>query len=238
MNAWIGLKAVYDKEMLTYFRSPIAYFVIAVFLLGTGYFFTYNIFLTGLGTMDQTLQNMGILLITLSPVLTMRLFSAEYNGRTMELLMTLPLRTWQVVLGKYLGAVTMLLLMTAASCINLIPLYLYGNPQTLNIVAGYIGFFLLGMACIGVGQFFSALTENQIVAALITIPTLLAFWFVGHLQSLQSSVLLRDLFAHLSFSLHYADFIRGLLRSEAIAYFLIVAAIALTLNTSYLQWRR
>lgn len=238
MNAWIGLKAVYDKEMLTYFRSPIAYFVIAVFLLGTGYFFTYNIFLTGLGTMDQTLQNMGILLITLSPVLTMRLFSAEYNGRTMELLMTLPLRTWQVVLGKYFGAVTMLFLMTGASCINLIPLYLYGNPQTLNIVAGYIGFLLLGMSCIAIGQFFSALTENQIVAALITIPTLLGFWFVGHLQSLQSSVLLRDLFSHLSFSLHYADFIHGLLRSEAIAYFLVVSAIALTLNNSYLQWRR
>ena len=214
MNAWIGLKAVYDKEMLTYFRSPIAYFVIAVFLLGTGYFFTYNIFLTGVGTMDQTLQNMGILLITLSPVLTMRLFSAEYNGRTMELLMT------------------------AASCINLIPLYLYGNPQTLNIVAGYIGFILLGMACIGIGQFFSALTENQIVAALITIPTLLGFWFVGHLQSLQSSLLLRDLFSHLSFALHYADFIHGLLRSEAITYFLVVAAIALTLNNSYLQCRR
>ncbi len=238
MNAWIGLKAVYDKEMLTYFRSPIAYFVIAVFLLGTGYFFTYNIFLTGVGTMDQTLQNMGILLITLSPVLTMRLFSAEYNGRTMELLMTLPLRTWQVVLGKYLGAVSMLVLMTAASCINLIPLYLYGNPQTLNILAGYIGFILLGMACISIGQFFSALTENQIVAALITIPTLLGFWFVGHLQSLQSSLLLRDLFAHLSFSLHYADFIHGLLRSEAIVYFLVVSAIALTLNNSYLQWRR
>ena len=238
MNAWIGLKAVYDKEMLTYFRSPIAYFVIAVFLLGTGYFFTYNIFLTGVGTMDQTLQNMGILLITLSPVLTMRLFSAEYNGRTMELLLTLPLRTWQVVLGKYLGAVSMLVLMTAASCINLIPLYLYGNPQTLNILAGYIGFILLGMACISIGQFFSALTENQIVAALITIPTLLGFWFVGHLQSLQSSLLLRDLFAHLSFSLHYADFIHGLLRSEAIVYFLVVSAIALTLNNSYLQWRR
>lgn len=238
MNAWNGVAAVYSKEIQTYFRSPIAYFVIAVFLLGTGYFFTYNIFLTGVGTMDQTLQNMGILLITLSPVLTMRLFSGEYTGRTMELLMTLPLRTWQVVVGKYLGAVTMLVLMTAASAINLIPLYLYGSPHTGNIVAGYIGFLLLGMACIGIGQLFSALTENQIVAALITIPVLLLFWFIGHLQGLQSSVLLRDLFAHLSFSEHYADFIHGLLRSEAITFFLVVAASALTLNTSWLQWRR
>lgn len=238
MNALTGLRAIYVKEMLSYFRSPIAYFVIAVFLLGTGYFFTYNIFLTGVGTMDSTLQNMGILLLIIAPVLTMRIFSAEYNARTMELLMTLPLDTWQVVVGKYLGAVSIFLLMTAATCINLIPLYLYGTPQTLNIVAGYIGFILLGMTCIAIGQFFSALTENQIVAALITIPVLLGFWFVGHLQTLQSSLLMRDLVAHLSFALHFADFIRGLLRSEGVLYFGAVIATALTLNTSYLQLRR
>ncbi|MEK0429051.1 MAG: hypothetical protein RL001_1578 [Pseudomonadota bacterium] len=238
MNALTGLRAIYVKEMLSYFRSPIAYFVIAVFLLGTGYFFTYNIFLTGVGTMDSTLQNMGILLLIIAPVLTMRIFSAEYNARTMELLMTLPLETWQVVLGKYLGAVSIFLLMTAATCINLVPLYLYGTPQTLNILSGYIGFILLGMTCIAIGQFFSALTENQIVAALITIPVLLGFWFVGHLQQLQSSMMLRDLVAHLSFALHFADFIRGLLRSEGVIFFAAMIAGALTLNTSYLQLRR
>ena len=238
LNMLTGLRAVYSKEILTYFRSPIAYFVIAVFLLGTGFFFTYNIFLTSVGTMDQTFQDMGILIIVLVPVLTMRLFSGEYSGRTMELLVTLPLRNGQIVVGKYLGAVSMLLMMTATSCINLIPLYLYDNPQTPNIMAGFIGFILLGMACIAIGQFFSALTENQIVAALITIPVLLAFWFVGHLQSLQSSILLRDLFSHISFALHYSDFIQGLLRSEAVVFFLGVSAIALTLNSSYLQWRR
>ena len=238
MNALTGLRAIYMKEMLSYFRSPIAYFVIAVFLLGTGYFFTYNIFLTGVGTMDSTLQNMGILLLIIAPVLTMRIFSGEYNARTMELLMTLPIDTWQVVVGKYLGAVSIFLLMTAATCINLVPLYLYGSPQTLNIISGYVGFILLGMTCIAIGQFFSALTENQIVAALLTIPVLLGFWFVGHLQQLQSSIMLRDLVAHLSFALHFADFIRGLLRSEGVIFFMAVIAASLTLNTSYLQLRR
>lgn len=233
-----GLLAVYRKEVQIYFRSPIAYFVIAVFLLGTGYFFIYNIFLTGVGTMNETFQNMGILVITLMPVITMRLFSGEYTGRTMELLMTLPLKPWQIVLGKYLGAVTILALMTFATGINLVPLYLYGNPETSNILAGYIGFLLLGMACLAIGQFFSALTQNQIVAALVTVPVLLGFWFIGHLQSFQGSTALRELFAYLSFSLHFGDFIRGLIRSEAIAFFLVVSAIALTLNTSYLQWRR
>ncbi len=230
--------AIYQKELATYFRSPIAYFVVAVFLLGTGYFFIYNIFLTGVGTMDETFQNMGILLLTLMPVMTMRLFSGEYSGRTIELLMTLPLTPWQIVIGKYLGAVTMLLLMTVATGINLIPLYLYGNPETSTILSGYLGFILLGMACLAVGQFFSALTQNQIVAALITIPVLLGFWFVGHLQSFQASVVLRGLFGYLSFALHFGDFIRGLVRSEAVIFYLVVSAIALTLNTSYLKWQR
>jgi ABC-2 type transport system permease protein len=233
-----GVLAIYWKELLSYFRSPIAYFVVAVFLLGTGYFFVYNIFMTGIGTMDETLRNMGILLVTLTPVVTMRLFSGEYSGRTMELLMTLPLKPWQIVLGKYLGAVTMLLIMTAATTINLVPLYLYGNPQTQTIFAGYIGFVLLGMACLAIGQFFSALTHNQIVAALVTLPVLLALWYVGHLQTFQTSGSLRTLVGYLAFSFHFGDFIRGLVRSEAIGFYLIVTAAALLLNTSYLQWRR
>lgn len=233
-----GVRAIFIKEIITYFRSPIAYFVIAVFLLGTGYFFTYNIFLTGIGTMNETFQNMGILLLTIIPVITMRLFSGEYTGRTMELLMTLPLKPWQIVIGKYFGAMTIFLLMTIATGINLIPLYLYGNPETSTILSGYAGFVLLGMACIAVGQFFSALTQNQIIAALITVPVLLGFWFIGHLQSFQASSALRGLLGYLSFSLHFGDFIRGLVRTEAVTFYLIVNAIALILNTSYLQWRR
>ena len=201
--------AIYRKEMQTYFRSPIAYFVVSVFLLGTGYFFLYNVFMTGVGTMDETFQSMGMLLLMLIPVITMRLFSGEYSGRTMELLMTLPLKPWQIVLGKYLGAATILLLMTAATAIDLIPLYLYGNPETKTILSGYIGFLLLGLASLAVGQFFSSLVQNQIIAALITVPVLLGFWFVGHLQSFQSDYILRGLFGYLSFSQHFGDFVRG-----------------------------
>jgi ABC-2 type transport system permease protein len=233
-----GTLAVYQKELWHYFRSPIAYFVVAVFLVGTGYFFSYNIFFTGIATMTETFQSMGILLLIVLPVVSMRLFSPEYGAGTMELLLTLPLRPWQIVLGKYLGAVTILLLMTAGTLVDLIPLYLFGNPETTTILAGYIGFVLLGMACLAVGQFFSVLTENQIVAALITISVLLGFWFVGHLQSFQASSALRALFAYLSFSDHFGEFVLGLVRSEAVTFYLVVAAIALTLNASYLEWRR
>ena len=108
----------------------------------------------------------------------------------------------------------------------------------MTIVAGYLGFILLGMACLAVGQLASALTRNQIIAALITAAVLLAFWFVGNLQIFQTSPVLRGLTGYVSFALHFVDFIQGLVRTEAIAFYLIVSAIALTLNAGYLQWQR
>jgi ABC-2 type transport system permease protein len=233
-----GLLAIYRKELATYFRSPIAYYVVAVFLLGTGYFFLYNVVLTGETTMAGTFQNMGLLLLTLAPLISMRLLSAEYSAGTAELLLTLPLSPWQIVLGKYLGAVTILVIIAAGTLVDLVPLYLFGTPETTTIAAGYLGFVLLGMACLAVGQLFSTLTHNQIVAALLTAAVLLGFWFVGHLQSFQTSAALRDLVGYLSFALHFVDFIRGLVRSEAVAFYLVVSAIALVLSAGYLQWRR
>ena len=233
-----GTLAVYQKELAGYFRSPIAYYVVAVFLLGTGYFFLYNIFLTGETTMAGTFQNMGILLVTLAPLISMRLLAAEYNGGTAELLLTLPLEPWQIVLGKYLGALTILIAIAAGTLVDLVPIYLFGTPETTTILAGYLGFVLLGMACLAVGLFFSALTQNQIVAALITAAVLLGLWFVGHLQTFQRSDALRHAVQHLSFALNFTDFIQGLVRTEAVAFYLIVSAIALTLTSAYLRWRR
>ena len=233
-----GVLAIYQNELAGYFRSPIAYFVVAVFLLGTGYFFLYNVFLTGDATMTSTFQNMGLLLLLVTPLLSMRLFAAEYSAGTIELLMTLPLHPWQIVAGKYLGAFTILLAIDVGTLIDIVPLYMFGIPETTTIVAGYLGFVLLGMASLAIGQLGSALTRNQIVAALLTGAVLLAFWFIGHLQSFQTSPRLRGLTAYLSFGLHFVDFIQGLVRTEAIAFYLVVAAVALTLNTGYLQWQR
>ena len=146
------------------------------------------------------------MLTIVCPVISMRLFAGEYSSRTMELLLTLPLKNWQTVLGKFLGAVTILALMTAGTFVDLIPMYLFAEPETTTIISGYIGFFLLGAACLAVGQFFSVLTKNQIVAALLTVSALLAFWFIGHLQNFQSTYFWWRLFEHLSFSNHFSHF--------------------------------
>ncbi len=233
-----GVLAVYNKEITLYFRSPIAYFVLAVFLLGTGYFFSYNLFVSGLATMRETFQNMGLLAVILLPVVSMRLFATEYSAGTYELLATLPLAPWQIVAGKFLGALTMLVLMAVGSMFDLVPLYLFGSPETMTIVSGYIGFLLLGAACLAIGQFCSSLTPNQIVAALVTVSLLLGFWFVGHLQSFQSVQFLRELVLYLSFAWHFGEFVEGLARFESLAVFVLFTAGALVLNVCALEWRR
>lgn len=233
-----GVWALYRKELRHYFRSPIAYFVISVFLIGTGYFYTYNVFLGGTATMDATFQNMGILLTVVAPAISMRLFAGEWSGKTMELLLTLPLSPWQIAIGKFLGALTILLLMTLGTVIDLVPIYLFAEPETTAILAGYLGFVLLGAACLAFGQLLSALTRNQIVAALATVAVLLGFWFIGNLQNFQSSPLLWNLFGYLSFSDHYATFVQGLVLGESVGFYLAIVAIALALNAGWLEWRR
>jgi ABC-2 type transport system permease protein len=142
------------------------------------------------------------------------------------------------VLGKYLGAAIILVLLTLGTMINLIPLYLFGQPETTTILSGYIGFLALGHGLPGSRAAILALTQNQIVAALATICVLLGFWFVGYLQGFQQSYELRSLVRHLSFSLHYANFVQGLVRTESLAFYAAVCAIALDAQRSYLDWRR
>ena len=148
-----------------------------------------------------------------------------------------PILNWQEKLRLFF-ALIIFLIMTLTTCINLIPLVMYGNPDILNIISGYVGFILLGMACIAIGQLFSSLTENQIIAALMTWPVLLGFWFVGKFKSFQQTAWLRSLSDYLSFSGHYGDFLRGLIRSEGVIFFLAVTTIALVLNTAYMRGRR
>jgi ABC-2 type transport system permease protein len=230
--------ALFEKELRHYFRSPIAYFIVAAFLLGTGLFFNFTIFQTGIASMQETFQSMGVLLLFVVPAITMRLFAAEYREGTMELLQTLPFKPWEVVLGKYLGAVAMLLLMCLCTLVDLIPLYLYGVPETSTIVAGYLGFILLGMASIAVGQLFSAFTENQIVAALLTVSVLLALWFIGYLDRYQGTAQMSFVTYYLSFGNHFSNFVIGLVRSESVIYFAAVSFGMLFLNARFLEWRR
>ncbi len=121
----------------------------------------------------------GIIILIFIPTLTMRTFAEEKRSGTIELLLTSPLTDWEIVLGKFLGAFALYALMLALSALNLIWLFVYGDPEVAPIVTGYVGLLLLGGGFIAIGLFISSLTRNQIVAGLLTYAVLLMLLLVA-----------------------------------------------------------
>ena len=176
------MKALYKHEMSTFLTSPIGYIAVAVMVMFGGVFTSYVCLKGGSGRFEFVLGNMSFVYIIVIPVLTMRSFAEERRQKTDQLLYSLPLSSLEVVLAKYLAMLTVLLVPTVL--IGLFPLIL-ANYGTVNFVAAYASlgaFYLLGMALIAVGMFISSVTDNQIVAAIITLGLLLLNYFLSSLS--------------------------------------------------------
>ncbi len=244
------------KEIKTYFSSPIAYAVIFVFSALVGFFF-YSIMWWFNSQAMQMAQNptyyqqlninqmvysplfgnMSIILLLMLPLLTMRLFSEEKRSGTEELLYTSPLSVWQIILGKYLASLIVLLTMLGLTGILSIFTFAYGNPELLPLLSGYLGLFLMGAAFIAVGIFFSSLTENQIVSAILTFGALLLFWVLNWASSSAGGVG-KSVLDYLSIFQHFDDFTKGIVDTTHLVYYVSFAFLGLFLTHSVIQSRR
>lgn len=252
----MGTLAVFKKEMRSYFASPIAYAVFTIFLLLSGYFFysilTYFSFIsmqasmnpamaTGLNVTDGILRplfhDMSVVLLLMMPLLTMRLFAEERKLQTLELLLTYPLRDGEVLLGKFLAATALYLLMLSPTAVYPLLLGLWSEPELLPVLTGYLGLLLLGMAFLSLGLLFSSLTENQVVAAALAFGALLLFWIIGWTAALTEGDWAL-LFRHLSILEHFASFARGILETKDLAYYVGFTALFLFATLKSLETRR
>ncbi len=250
--------AIAQKELRVYFLSPMAYVLIGVFLLISGFFF-YNILMyfnmqsiqyganpyysshlnINQFVYSSFFHNTSIILLLILPLLTMRLFAEEKKMGTEELLFTSPLSTWQIVLGKFFSAVVILLIMLLSTSIYSIFTFLYGNPQLEPILTGYLGLLLLGASFIAIGIFTSSLTENQIVAAILGFGTLLLFWVISWASD-NVGPLWREILTRLSFFEHYEDLVKGVIDTEDVIYYLSVSFFGLFLAHTTIEakkWR-
>ncbi|MGQ9672713.1 MAG: ABC transporter permease subunit [Candidatus Aminicenantales bacterium] len=251
-NIW----SIAKREIKAYFSSPIAYVVIAVFLLLVGFFFYSAIWWFNSQSIQMAqnpyyyqqvninqmvyaplFHNMSIILLLMIPLLTMRLLAEEKKVGTDELLFTSPLSVGEIIAGKYLAALVVLAIMLGLSgLLSLFPFF-FGNPELVQILNGYLGLFLMGAAFIGVGLFFSSLTENQIVAAILTFGALLLFWILNW-ASYSASGLWKDVLNYLSFFQHFDDMTRGILDTTDLVYYLSFSFFGLFLTHSVIQSRR
>ncbi|MBN2265707.1 MAG: ABC transporter permease subunit [Candidatus Aminicenantes bacterium] len=251
-NIWSLIK----KELRAYFSSPIAYVVIAGFLLLVGYFFTSLISWFNAAAMQMAqnpyyaqqvninemvfsplFHNMTIILVLVAPLLTMRLLAEEKKSGTDELLFTSPLSVGEIVLGKYAAALIMLTIMLGLTALLSVFAFAYGNPELAPWLTGYLGLFLTGALFIAIGLFFSSLTENQIVAAFLTVVALLLLLVLNWATSSGAGGW-RSVVGYLSFSDHFGDMTRGILDTKDLVYYVTFSFFGLFLAHSVIQSRR
>lgn len=170
--------AVYKRELKAYFSSITGYVFMGIFLILSGIFFTTNVLVQQSPVYNNVFGSIVFVFLILLPILTIRLLADERKSKTDQLLLTSPLKLSGMVLGKYLAAVTVFVLTLAITFLYPIIISLFGELAITEVISGYIGFFLMGAAFISIGLFISSLTDNQIVAAIVSYGVVLLIWIL------------------------------------------------------------
>jgi ABC-2 type transport system permease protein len=229
--------AIAQRELKSYFASPVAYVVTALFLVMSGYLFSAILVQSQEASMRFIMQNLSVIFLFVMPFLTMRLLAEEQRTGTVEILLTNPVRDHEVVIGKFLGATIFFIVMLVFTLYYPFLLTTYGNPDRGPMMSGYLGLLLQGMAFLSVGLFASSLTQNQIIAAVLTFTVLLVLWLAEAASNILGAPM-RDILRYLSITSHFQDFPRGVIDTAHIVYFLSIVVASLFLATLSLQTRR
>jgi len=259
-----GMYAVYRKEMGHYFVSPVAYIIVAVFLILTAYFFNRLMVLIIQESFQASIEEaqfgggqafdvpslvmrnffgvLSTLLLFLTPMLTMSVYAEERRRGTMELLMTSPVTDLEIVLGKFFASLTLLVIMLLPTAIGFAYMLRHAEPTAPWRVLGseYLGVLLLGAALLALGSFFSSVTESQLIAAMLSFGAILLLWVLDFGSQAGSSVWASSL-EYLSVFRHYDDFTRGVIDTSNVIFYLsfIFLGVFLTIRSvDSMRWRR
>jgi ABC-2 type transport system permease protein len=248
--------ALWQRELKAYFVSPIAYVVLTVFTFLSGFFFYAILANVVQNTMMQAgpqsqpvdvpgivtrsvFGTMAVIFLFMIPMLTMGLFAEEKRRGTIELLLTTPVSNIQAMIGKYVASLTFLLIMLVLSGITISALFIYGRPDWKPILGGYLGLFLYGAAILAMGLFISTLTENQIISGFITFGLFLVLWLIEAFSSGAQGVT-KDVLTYLSVIGHLDDFIKGVIDTSHVIFYVTLAFVGLFLTYRSLEsmrWR-
>lgn len=213
---------IFRKEFRTYFVSPIAYIVISIFLLVTGWFFFMTFFLYNQADLRNFFTLLPIIFSFVVPAITMRLFSEELNMGSYEILLTLPVTFRDVILGKFLASVAFITAMLIPTLAYPITVSFLGQIDWGPVAGGYIGAVMLGGAFSAVGLFASSMTRNQIIAFIIGLAICFALTLVDKMLFFLPQSLL-GIFEYLGADFHFQNISKGIIDSRDILYFLSVS---------------
>ena len=248
-----NIMAIADKELRSYFSSPIAYIIIGFFLLPFGVFF--YLYLTSFvrqsmqqaqfgGAMNlnqqvirYVLQNASVIILFIMPMITMRTYSEEKRSGTIELLLTSPLTDIEIILGKFFGALGLYIAMLAVTLPHMGILFFYGNPEWRPVVAAYLGLVLMGGAFVSLGLLISSTTNNQIVAGIVTFVVFLLLWIIGWFADTAGPTI-GPITSWLSITEHFDDFSKGIIDTKHVLYYLSLITFGLFLTAKSVDTER
>jgi len=228
---------VYRRELASYFRSPIAYVVIAAFMALSGYFFSIALFATRLAEMSYTFANLSVVVLFIAPILTLKALVDERRSGTDELLLTSPISVPAIVVGKFLAAVTIYAVMLLVSGVFPLILSYLGDPDYGPIFSGYLGILLLGSALIAAGIFASSLTQDTMIAGMVGFVMMFGLWSFSWL-----SAALPGRWGEIAEKLALIDrfdvFLRGVIDTVDIVFYLSYIFVFLFLAVRIVDKRR
>jgi ABC-2 type transport system permease protein len=227
---------IFRKEMRSYFTSPVAYIVITVFLIITGWFFSTSLFVIGQASMRNVFSIIPFVFTFFVPALTMRMLAEERKTGTFELLVTMPVSDVEVVLGKYLASLALLSISVLLTLTYAFTIGALGDVDAGVILAGYLGLFLLGAGYVAIGIRASSLTENQVVAFIVSFIVIFILSMVDKML-LFAPPSLASLFEYLSAEYHFNNIARGVVDTRDLVYYGSLIVLGLYFSARALQRR-
>ena len=217
---------IFLREFRTYFVSPIAYIVITIFLLVTGWFFFTTFFLFNQATLRNFFSMLPVIFAFVVPAITMRLIAEEFNVGSYETLLTLPVTYLDVILGKFLACIAFVAAMLAPTLVYALTVSALGELDWGPVIGGYMGALLLGAAFAAVGLLASSLTRNQIIAFILGVAICFSLTLIDKMLFFLPRSLL-GVFSYLGADYHFQNISKGIIDSRDVIYFLSVSFVAL-----------
>lgn len=230
--------AILKKEFKGYFMSPIGYIFVGVFTFLASMFFSSGVLMYQQADISLVFSNINLVYLFLVALLTMRLLSEEKNKKTDQLLLTAPISVTEIVLGKYLAAMSVFGITLLVSFAYPAIMFMFGEPVISEIIGSYLGFILLWGAFIAVGLFISALTESQVIAGVFTFASLLMIYFISWFESSINIVIVKKILGWFSLFSRYNEFQSGILDISSVIYYLSFIFVFLFLTIRVIDKRR
>ena len=232
-----NIKHIFLKELRSFFNSPVAYIVIVVYLVILGWFFTSNLFINNLATLRTVFEMTPFLLLFFAPAMTMRLISEEKKAGTLELLITKPIQESEIIVGKFLAAWTLYFFTLLPTLCYTISVAVLGSVDVGSVLGGYLGLLLVGGVFIAISVFGSSVTENQVVAFIVSLFIVFVLFMLDKvLFYLPSSI--ANILEYISIDYHFTNIARGVIDSRDLIYYASAVGFSLYLATAVLQKRR